>query len=200
MNFTKFYHIINDQVAAQPGSPQPVAFEYLRELATQDKSLVESLTVWRVTYAPPTGEARFTLFDERESQYDDPLYIAEISFCASLEVNPAHLLFALTKELMHVFDPMDTWINTREKFVKFLKDLQNSPLEMENGSIHVEHKAKWMALLALIPLSLRDYIAASVSGKGISRDEISEELGLPRALIDTALDDYYLTALDLLTR
>lgn len=200
MNFANFYNIINDLVATQGASPQPVDFEYLRGLVTQDDSLVHSLAVWRVTYSPPTGEARFTLFDERESQYDDPLYVAEISFCSSLEDDPSHLRFALTKELMHVFDPMDTWINTRDKFIKFLKDLQNSPLEMENGSIHVEHKAKWMALLALIPLALRDYIATNVGEKGMSRDEVAEELGLPRALIDTALDEYYLQALGLLTQ
>jgi len=199
MNFANFYKVINDHVAAQAGARKPVPFEFLRSLATQDKSLVEQLDVWRVTYTPPIREARFTLFDERESPHDDPIYFAEISFCASLESNPPHLLFALTKELMHVFDPMDTWINTRDKFIKFLKDLQNSPLEMENGAIHVEHKAKWMALLALCPKTLRDYIVESVTVKGVLREEMAQELGLPRSLIDTALDEYYEQALKLLT-
>jgi hypothetical protein len=196
MNFAKFYNIINEQVASQGDAPQPVSFEFMRGLVTQDDTLVNSLDVWRVSYTPPTNEARFTLFDERDSRWDEPLYNAEISFCSSLEANPEFLLFALTKELMHVFDPMETWINTRDKFISFLKDLQNSPLEMENGSIRVEHRAKWMALLALIPASLRDYIVASTANK--SRNEISVELGLPRSLVDTALDEYYLTALKML--
>jgi hypothetical protein len=200
MNFPKFYDIVDKHVASREGSPQPVAFEFLREQVTKDQSLVANLDVWGIHYEIPISDARFTLFDERESQHEEPVYMAEISFCSSLESDPPYLRFALTKELMHVFDPMDTWINTRDKFIGFLKDLQNSPLEMTNGPIRVEHKAKWMALLVLIPLSLREYISDSVSVKGISKNEMAQELGLPRSLIDTALDEYYLTALQQLTK
>jgi hypothetical protein len=199
MNFSEFYKIVNEQVKSQPGSPRPVDFEFFRSLVTQDKSLVEKLDIWRVTYDTPIREARFTLFDERESMHDDPVYFAEICFCASLEADPKQLLYALTKELMHVFDPMDTWINTRDKFISFLKDLQNSPLNMANGSIGVEHKAKWMAMLTLCPEAVRSYIIDSVSNKKALKGEISQELGLPSALIDIALDEYYLEALRILT-
>ncbi|AQR74936.1 hypothetical protein [Sphingomonas sp. LM7] len=198
MNFKELYKIAEDAVASK-SVPKPVTFEFLREHITQDKSLIEQLDVWRVVYQPPIEEARFTLFDERESLHDEPVYYAEVSFCASLESNPPHLLYALIKELMHVFDPMETWINTREKFIQFLKDLQNTPLEMANGSIEVEHKAKWMAILALCPQTLRTHIVTSVNKKGVLKEEIAQELGLPRLVIEIALDDYYEKALALLT-
>jgi hypothetical protein len=194
MRFSELYDAVKHEVSAKSGSPKPVTFEFLRKLVTSDKSLVESLNVLRVGYTPPIRDARFTLFDERESRHDDPVYLAEISFCAALDDNPYYLLYALTKELMHVFDPMETWINTREKFIQFLRDLQNSPLKLENGSINVEHKARWMAVLALCPEPLREYIKAGrKEGKLVI--ELAQELGLPDFIIATALDDYYDQAL-----
>lgn len=190
MNYRDLYNAVEEQIASQDGDPKPVTFEFLRALVTGDKSLVEQLEVFRVPYHPPIREARFTLFDERESLHDEPLYFAEISFCASLDDSPSYLLYALTKELMHVFDPMETWINTREKFISFLRDLQNKPLELENGSIAVEHKARWMALLALCPMTIRNYIKASVA-RGMLKEELAQELGLPSSVIDIALDQYY---------
>jgi hypothetical protein len=190
MNYRQLYQAVEEHVTSQGGTPRPVSFEFLRELVTSDKSLVEQLDVFRVTYHPPIREARFTLFDERESRHDEPIYFAEISFCASLDDTPTFLLYALTKELMHVFDPMDTWINTRDKFISFLRDLQNRPLEMQNGAIAVEHKARWMALLALCPMPIRIYIKDSVAS-GKMKEELAQELGLPSAVIDIALDDYY---------
>lgn len=194
MNYRDLYQIVETQVASQTGTPKPVTFEFLRSLVTEDKSLVEQIQIFRVSYSPPIREARFTLFDERESLHDDALYFVEISFCAALEDNPSFLLYALTKELMHVFDPMDTWINTRDKFISFLRDLQNRPLELKNGAIAVEHKARWMAMLALCPLSIRTYIQQSFL-KGSLKEELAQELGLPSAMIDIALDTYYDEAL-----
>lgn len=197
MHFRDLYNAVEAVVAGEAKAPKPVTFEFLRKFVTADKSLVEELHILRVVYNPPIRDARFTLFDERESRHDEPLYIAEVSFCASLESDPAHLLYALTKELMHVFDPMETWINTREKFVQFLRDLQNTPLKMENGAIWVEHKAKWMALLALCPKTLREYIVSG-HAKGKLKKELAQELGLSDAIIATALDEYYDEALKIM--
>lgn len=197
MHYRDLYTTVDKHVAAQGGAPRPVTFDFLRDLVTSDTSLVQQLDVFRVSYHPPIREARFTLFDERESRHDEPVYIAEISFCASLDDSPSYLLYALTKELMHVFDPMDTWINTRDKFINFLRDLQNKPLELKNGSIAVELKARWMAVLALCPVTIRNYIKDSVA-KGSLKEELAQELGLPSSMIDIALDEYYEQALALM--
>lgn len=194
MLFKELYNAVEAKVAGSAGTPCPVTFEFLRQFVTADRFLVEQLDVLRVVYTPPIKDARFTLFDERESLHDDPLYFAEVSFCVSLEANPPYLLYVLTKELMHVFDPMDTWINTREKFIQFLRDLQNTPLRLENGAIHVEHKARWMAVLALCPKTLREYIVSS-HAKGKLKKELAQELGLPDVIVATALDEYYDEAL-----
>ena len=199
MIYRDLYTAIEERVTSKEGPLQPITFEFLRAAVTNDNTLVEKLDVFRVVYKTPTREARFMLFDERESRHDDPLYFAEISFCASMDNSPPLLLYALTKELMHVFDPMDTWINTRDKFINFLRDLQNRPLEMENGSIAVEHKARWMALLALCPMPIRNYIKDSVA-KGSLREELAEELGLPSSMIEIALDAYYEQAHEIMLR
>jgi hypothetical protein len=100
---------------------------------------------------------------------------------------------------MHVFDPRDTWIDTREKFVSFLKDLQNTPLDVANGALNTEHRAKWMALLVLCPKPFREKILAEIAA-GALRSEIAERFGLPDWFIETALDNYYDEALRILTK
>lgn len=191
MRYADLYNIVETHVASQAGSPRPVTFEFLRAEITRDTSLVKNIDVFRVVYSPAIRQARFMLFDERESMHDEPEYHAEISFCSSLDGTPQFLLYALVKELMHVFDPMDTWINTRDRLISFLMDLQNKPLEIQNGSINVEHKARWMAILILCPQTIRDYIKKSYETDKKLKSELAQELGIPSTIVDIVLGDYY---------
>ena len=188
MDFVDLYHAVE----AEGGRPAP--FEFLRRSVVADIPWLEDVFVWRLVHNPPTREARYTLFDDRTSAYGDEFLVADISFCCSLESDPPQLWFALTKELMHVFDKRETWIDSREKFIKFLKDLQNTPLDIENGSVNSEHMARWMAILVLCPRQTRDEIRDHLTNDTKLLAELAEEWGLPEWLISIAVDDYYDTA------
>lgn len=192
MNFKDLY----DLVEAAP--KKPVTFELLRAAIIEHHPDIEEVLVYRLPYQPAIGQAHYTLFDDRTSAYDGEHLVADISYCASLESEPAELFFALCKELMHVFDPRDTWVDSREKFVAFLRDLQNEPLGNHNGALESERRARWMALIALCPKSLRDSIAVEIAEKRVLRSEIAQRLGLPVWAIEVALDDYYDTAIAIL--
>lgn len=179
---------------------KPAAFEFLRAKVVAGVSWLEEVNIWRLTHKPPTGEARYTVFDDRSSAYNDEYLVADISYCSSFENDPPELWFALTKELMHVFDERDTWVDTREKFIKFLKDLQNTPFDTKNGSVHSEHMARWMAILVLCPRAMRETIKDQLAAKEKLLPEVAEAFGLPEWLISIAIDDYYETAFDLLVR
>ena len=155
--------------------------------------------IWRHVYDPPKREAHFMLFDDRTSAYDGEFLVADISYCSALDADPAELLFALTKELMHVFDPPETRIDTREKFIQFLKDLQNAPFDRPNQAVEAENRARWMAILVLCPKPLRDAVAAEIKEGRALRVEVAQRLGLPEWVMEVALDDYYDEALRILT-
>jgi hypothetical protein len=191
-----FRELYNQVVAQNLG--KPVGFDFLQGAVIAGLPWLEEVCIWRLSHNPPTRQAKYMLFDDRSSAYNGEYLVADISFCASLEEEPDELLFALSKELMHVFDPRNTWIDTREKFVAFLKDLQNTPLDVGNGALNMEHRAKWMALLVLCPKPFRDQLVADLN-KGALRSELAERHGLPEWFIETALDDYYDEALRILT-
>jgi hypothetical protein len=189
MNFPDLYNLVLAQGA------KPAEFEFLRVNVVDGISWLEKVNIWRLAHKPPTREARYTLFDDRTSPHNDEYLVADISYCSALEDDPTELRFALTKELMHVFDDRETWIDTREKFVKFLKDLQNTPLDVSNGAIHFEHIARWMAILVLCPKNMRDHMKGQIDGKSQIVPELAAKWGLPEWLILVAIDDYYDTAL-----
>jgi hypothetical protein len=181
-------------VAVEAQGAQPAAFEFLRKSVIDGIPWLEEVNIWRLNHKPPTREARYTLYDDRSSAHNDEYLVADISYCSSLEDDPAELRFALTKELMHVFDPRNSWIDTREKFVKFLKDLQNTPLDTSNGPIHNEHMARWMAIFVLCPRNMRLNLKNQLENKEKLLSEIAEIWGLPEWLVSVAVDDYYETA------
>lgn len=192
MEFADLYNTV------EAAGAKPAAFEFLRERVIAELAWLEEVIVWRLVHNPATGEARYTLFDDRSSAYNGEYLVADISYCASLEDDLAELRFALTKELMHVFDKRETWIDTREKFVKFLKDLQNTPIDLQNGSVGSEHIARWMAILVLCPRPLREAMKTQLAEKAKILPELAEEWGLPEWLISVAVDDYYDTACQVL--
>lgn len=184
----------------EAAGPAPAAFEFLRAKVIEGIDWLEDVVVWRLAHNPATHEARYTLFDDRSSAYNSEHLVADISYCSALEKDPAQLLFALTKELMHVFDERDTWIDTREKFVKFLRDLQNTPIDLENGGVRSEHFARWMAILVLCPRPLRQDIIQELQNQNKLKSEIAERWNLPEWLISVVCDDYYDTAYDILVK
>jgi hypothetical protein len=194
MHFRDFYKIVEDATG-----DKPVGFEFLRAQHGGGLNDVQEVKVWRQVYSPPKNEALFMLFDDRTSAYNEAYLVADISYCAGLESDPDDLLFALCKELMHVFDPPETWIDTREKFIQFLKDLQNAPFNRPNWPIEMENRARWMAILVLCPKPLRDKIAAEIQDGRALQSEVAQRLGLPEWVLDNALDDYYDEALRILT-
>lgn len=195
MHFKNFYKVVEAAT-----KDRPVGFEFLRARHDGGLNDVQEVKIWRQVYNPPKNEALFMLFDDRTSAYNGEYLVADISYCAALERDPAELFFALTKELMHVFDPPNTHINTREKFIQFLKDLQNAPLSRPNWPIEMENRARWMAILVLCPKPLRDAIKAEIAEGRALRLEVAQRFGLPEWVIDNAIDDYYDEALRILTQ
>jgi hypothetical protein len=194
LHFKDFYKIVEERT-----TDKPVGFEFLRTTIDGGLKDVQEVKVWRHVYDPPKRDAHFMLFDDRSSAYNGEYLVADISYCSALDADPAELLFALTKELMHVFDPPESRIDTREKFIQFLKDLQNAPIEKPNMAVATENRARWMAILVLCPKPLRDAIKAEIAEGRALLSEAAQRLGLPEWVVKVAIDDYYDEAVRILT-
>lgn len=194
MNFKDLYSIVVS------GPHTPVTFEFLRQTIIQNHPDIQEINVWRLVEQPQTRQAYFMLFDDRSSPYNGEYIVADISYCQSLEDDKAELLFALCKELMHVFDSRETWIDNKQKFVDFLNSLQDLPRRTRKGPLESELNAHLMALVILCPKPVRDQFALEIGEGRANRSEVAKRLGLPERVIHGALDGNYDTALGLLTQ
>ena len=175
-----------------------VTFRFLREKIDLHHAGVGKLKVWGVTYPVPNRQAFYRLVGEnRTSAYDEPFDEVEICYCLDLDNDVRDRRYALTKELMHVFDSENERVNTKEKFKQLLREIQNKPLlEHASPMYKADINTRWKAVIALCPKKFRnDYHAAYVTGK-MEPYEISEKFMVPEWIVPFVMDDYYNVAYD----
>ena len=190
VDFKDLYRLCENQ-------PSRIGFEFLRKAIIHGTE-VEEIHVVRHVYQPETRNAHYKLYDDRSSAYNGECIVFDINYCSSLEGRPLDLGFALCKELMHVFDPIESRINSKEKFKQFLRDMQNLPIQ--NDHVTVERIAQWMAVLVLFPKKLRDATLKERDEKGMLMVELVQRLLLPERVIASGLDTYYDIAWTTLTQ
>jgi hypothetical protein len=66
--------------AEESGLDKPVGFEFLKGAVVAGLAWLEDVHVWRLTHNPPTHQARYMLFDDRSSAYNEQYMVADISF------------------------------------------------------------------------------------------------------------------------
>lgn len=171
----------------------PVGFDYLRGMVKAFHADIDRVDVFAVEYAVPNHEAYYRLGDrERTSPYDDEFDVAEIVYCHALEAHPKELRYALTKELMHIFDDADARVDTAEKFVRFLREIQNKPLPADSSKMLLsELDTRWMAALILCPKNFRDQYVDDYKNKRLQDFDISEIFDIPEWVVPFVMDDYY---------
>ena len=115
-----------DIVVAETHEP-PVRFERLRAIINERHAGVGEVKVWAIKYAEPNNQAHYRMIGtDRSSAYEEEFILAEIRYCEALDHDEAERRYALTKELMHVFDNEDEMTNTREKFIRLVKEDRKS--------------------------------------------------------------------------
>lgn len=195
MLFRDLYKLIVEEVQVPP-----VRFERLRHLINLHHAGVGEINVRAIQYPEPNHQAHYVLLDvDRTSPYEDEFIIAEIRYCDALDNHRRDRRFALTKELMHVFDNNAEMTDTREKFIELLREIQNQPLAEHASEMYKsELSTKWMALIILCPAHIRALYLDKYWNKQIEGFEIAEKLNLPEWVIQYIMDDYYEKALEAL--
>jgi hypothetical protein len=177
-------------------------FVPLRDLARKikaDHSGIEEIEFWPVDLDPHISLGHMKYERGRTSPYDAPFTIATIRY--DKRANRCWTRFICCKELMHVFDDDAQSVNSREKFLKLMDEWQTRPLEADLSAMFTsEVNAEWMALLILCPLRLRTKWFQQWSDKSVSDYDVALALRIPEAFVKSVMSDYYLEALETLTR
>ncbi|CDX52726.1 conserved hypothetical protein [Mesorhizobium plurifarium] len=188
MRFRDLY----EEVVAQVPEP-PVRFELLRTLINQRHHGVGEIETKAISYPVRNHQAHFVeLGKDRTSPYEEEFVIAEIRYCDGLDEYPNERRFALTKELMHVFDTEEEKTNTRARFVQLMTEIQNTPLPQHASAMYQSETAtKWMAAIILCPKPIRQKVLEPYRKGELKEAEVASRLQLPRAFIPDIMDDYY---------
>lgn len=178
----------------------PVLFDRLVHLINTRHAGVGEIRVWAVQYPVPIRQAHYRLIGtDRSSAYDEEFELAEIIYCEELDQHPRERRFALTKELMHVFDTADERVDTRDKFIQFVKEVQNQPLASQRSArFNSELDTRWMAAIILCPKHLRDRFLQDYRSQALQPYEIAEAFRVPEWVIPFVMDDYYDQAFELM--
>ena len=197
MLFQNLYELVEERLVSPP-----VSFDFLRNLVNAYHGGFGEIKVWAVTYPEPNHQAHFIHFGySRTSAYEEPYKEAEIRYCDALDEHPRDRRYALTKELMHVFDTDDEMTNTREKFIELLKEIQNQPLpEHASGMFKSELDTRWMAAIILCPRKFRDEYVLQYQNNKIENFEIAETFHIPEWVVPFIMDDYYERAFEQLMK
>lgn len=124
MRFKGLYDLVENEFQ-QP----PVSFDRLRDLINAHHPGVGRVELYAVNFEEQNHQAHYRLVGyDRTSGYEEEFIVAQIRYCEGLDEHPRARRFALTKELMHVFDSEETKTDTREKFFDLLKEIQDRPL------------------------------------------------------------------------
>jgi hypothetical protein len=170
-----------------------VRFEALRAAVNGLHDGIGRVDVISVEYPEPNHQAFYRLAEnDRTTPYEEEFTVAEIVYCDGLNHHPRDRRYALTKELMHVFDTEEQRADTRVKFISLMKEIQNKPMPRhESQMFKSELDTRWMAALVLCPKIFRDQYVAPFRAQEIAAFDIAEIFRIPEWVIPFIMDDYY---------
>lgn len=170
-----------------------VRFEQLRAIVNGHHPGIGRVDVIYIQHQEPNRQAFYRLAGgERTSPYDEEFTVAEIVCCEELRQHPLERRYACTKELMHVFDTDEQRADSREKFIKLMREIQNKPMiQHESPMFRSELDTRWMAAIALCPQHLREPFVQPYKTKEIADFDIAEIFRIPEWVVPFVMDDYY---------
>lgn len=194
MNFSDLYNIANSVDAPY------IKFELLRDAVNAHHAGIGRVDVIYIQYPTPNQQAFYRLAEsDRTSPYDEEFTVAEIVCCEALKEHPRSRRYAVTKELMHVFDTPEQMANTKDRFISLLKEIQNKPMpQHESDMFRSELDTRWMAALVLCPKKFRDQYVEQFKAQKLATFDIAEIFHIPEWIVPFVMDDYYEVAYETL--
>jgi hypothetical protein len=192
MRFVDLYNYANN------GTSEPILLKDLvRRICMTDSCPVGEINFYAVNLDPAISYGHMIFERDRDSPYEGEFTVASIRLHRPL--NRCWRRFVGCKEMMHIFDSLDERVDSREKFLRLLKEFESLPLKEDlSPMFSSELEAGWRALAILCPERLRAKYLAQWRDKSMTDYEAALALRVPEAVIKSLMSDYYVTALNTL--
>lgn len=162
------------------------------EAAILDREYAVEVEIWPVDIDEDVSLGHVLITDTKQERYEDDGGLkAEIRF--SRKLNTCWGRFVCCKEMMHLFDGPNEVTDTKEKFIRLLKEIEARPID-RSAALTSEFRAEWMALLVLCPKPERDKYKALYEGNAIGRYDVAWHFRVPQEFVPALMSEYYETA------
>jgi len=149
----------------------------------------EEIVIHAVELEADVSLGHVVVKDLREERWDDDTRLhASIRFHRKL--NRCWARFVSCKEMMHIFDGPDEIVDTKEKFIKLLEEIESRPLD-RSAIFGSEFRAEWMALLVLCPKPERDAFKARLMADEIGRYDVAWHFRIPEDFVVALMSEHY---------
>lgn len=199
MHFPQFVDVV------QGGAELPIRFSQLRDKVHKYVPHIHKVKLFPIDFGDHGGNtAHYVLHDGpendmREGRYEDPCFNAEIRFDQNLKDDLQWFNFVMTKELMHIFDPENARVDSRDKFAKLLGDIEARPAPGDDSpEYRAEMTAYWRALIALCPKNRRDELKVEFLAGEVSLYDVAEEFLIPEGYVSVVMGDNFERAYNVL--
>lgn len=190
MKFGDFINLLH------AGDTDSVSVEDIKNILLAHHHGLGDIDIHAIYYNEPTGGAMFRRTGEdRTSAYEDVFTHVEVTYCASLDGHSRQRRYAITKELMHSFDPPEAWAKDMGALNRLVVDIVNEPLPQDRTPEYVsEIDTRWKALVALCPLRRRNDLVSTLQNEKSHPADISEAFGIPLWTVPYVVGEYFLKA------
>lgn len=188
MSFLHLYKFAEAQAAQREDGNAAVSVMAVRGKIIEDGFAVE-ITIDAVELDAEVSLGHVVVKDKREERWDDEERLhASIRF--HRKQNRCWARFVCCKEMMHVFDGPDEIVDTKEKFIKLLEEIEAKPLE-RSAVFGSEFRAEWMALLVLCPKPERDKFRELLTSDEIGRYDVAWHFRIPEDFVAALMSEHY---------
>jgi hypothetical protein len=171
----------------------PIAIDEVQRLILS-KTDIGRLRIIHVDMDSAVGQGVFKLYPVRPSPYSEILTCCDISIPNDLHEYEKRLV--MCKELIHLLDPPNLRINTREQISELVSRIILDPSLMPPEEIKIESKPViWDRLSTLVPgavlfpICARSIILEHYKSNRLSLERIADGVQLPRRLVQIVLSD-----------
>lgn len=174
------------------GKFRPITIFEIKQHLLENISWLGGINFHPVSCDPDDPYGHFECYGEEESRWEDPdSWVVLVTYNDDEDVlNFCERRFVWLKELMHVFDPEDTYTCTREHFFSLMSDIETRPLT-PSMAYHTENYAKWLALMIFVPKPFRDEAVEDLRSGKLSEYEVALKFRIPEAVVPSLASDNY---------
>ena len=194
MNFKNLYEfsLREMQKSVEAGKLKPVSIYDIKRYLVDNVEWLGDINFYPVNCSPEDPYGHFECHGEQESRWEDPeSWVVVITYNDDDDVlNFCGRRFVWLKELMHIFDPEDSYTCSKDHFFDLMSDIETRPIAPSSAYL-TETVALWLALMVFVPKPFRDEAKEQIESGEASEYEIALKFRIPEAVVSALISKHY---------